>query len=166
MQQVNSRITELMEIVRQQEPEFARPIVTYYSNKQAAGQASYKGWEVRFNSVHLVENMESMLHETVAHEIAHLVVWHIWKFKGKPLPRPKPHGREWQRIMVQWFKVSPERQHNYSMANVNTKSQRRHAATCGCAGRTHQISTTRYHKIILKGQSYICNSCHTSLELT
>ena len=163
-QQVKDRIAELLEIVEGRVADFQPPAVHYYDNMVAAGRADYRKHRVELNIVHLRENPESMLRETVAHELAHLVTCHLWILDGRPQPRFKPHGSEWQHVMRNWFGVEPERTHNYDMTNVNHKKQDRWAATCGC--RTHGITTTKRNAMIFKGRTYRCTSCRVNIKLT
>lgn len=158
-QQVKERMQELLKIVAARHPTFRVPAVAYYDHKLAAGYADYRKHEVSFNTVHLRENLESMLHETVAHELAHLVCFHV---HGRSA---KAHGYEWQSIMRDWFNVEPSRLHDYDQSNVKAKRQDRWAATCAC-DKVHRISTTKRNSIIFKGIGYHCLICNQTITLT
>lgn len=160
MKEVEDRLTELMKMVEQNMPHGyvrQRPRVTYYDNKLYAGRADYRKHEIQINRVMLVENLEDMLYETVAHELAHLITFTLYGRKAAP------HGREWQHIMRSWFNVEPSRCHNYDTTNVKAKRQDRWEAKCDC--QTHRITTVLRNRIMM-GQGRRCITCHSLLHLT
>jgi len=157
-QKVDHRLGYLLAIVRQHLPDFKTPAMEYYDNKLASGSANYRTWTIRLNMVHLQENLESMLHETVAHEMAHLAAFAMHG-------RVKPHGAEWQRIMRSWFGVEPERTHDYDCSNVKARRQTRWEADCGCPD-SHKVSTAKRNKILFKNRSYRCLTCSQLIRLT
>ncbi len=160
-QLVENRLDELMLITDRRTHGFSLPDVQYYDNKLAAGTA-LGSTRIALNIVHLRENTDSMIHETVAHELAHLVVHHCWMLDGGP--KPKPHGREWQDVMLNWFGVTPETTHSYSDTNVKAKRQNRWEAVCDC--QAHAITTAKQMKIAMGERRYKCRSCGTLISLT
>lgn len=151
-------------------PGFPCPAVLFYDKRRAAGLAYLQRHMVGIHETLLVENFDSMIEETVAHEVAHLVVHWNWtqsrdkrRAAGMTDPmRPKPHGCEWQAVMRAVFKVEPQRTHSYDMANVQVRRQRRFAYACPC--RTHKVATVQHNKM-QRGRSFVCSSCRGSLTL-
>ena len=144
-------------------PFMPEPIVEFYSNKLAAGYAHYRPYKVSFNLPMLMENPESMLHETVAHELAHLVTWYRYSRDIAGQTRPRPHGHEWQYIMRDWFNVEPERCHNYDTSTTNARRQHRHRYLCSSGCVEHKISTTKAMKIAMGRRSYRCSRCKSTI---
>lgn len=152
-------------------PDFAGfpcPAVYFYDKRRAAGLANLRTHMVGIHETLLVENFDSMIHETVAHEVAHLVVHWRWRqrafdgatsrYVGK---RPAPHGCEWKAVMRRIFGVEPERTHAYDMSSVAVRRQRRWAYACPC--RTHKIPTARHNKISA-GKTFVCSACRGTLN--
>ena len=160
-QLVEDRLDELLLITDKRTHGFSLPSISYYDNKLSAGTA-LGSWKIELNMVMLRENTESMIHETVAHELAHCVVSHCWKLDGGP--RPKPHGREWRDVMINWFGVSPETTHSYDDTNVKAKRQNKWEAACSCT--MHHITTTKQMNIAMGKRRYKCRSCGDLISLT
>lgn len=162
---VMNRVVELCALVRARPgcAGFPVPDVYFYDKRRAAGLANLRTHQVGIHSTLLEENQESMLRETVAHEVAHLVVYWRWlNVTRMTTRRPQPHGCEWKAVMRGLFGVEPERTHSYDMANVAVRRQRRWAYACPC--RTHKIPTARHNKI-LAGRTFICSHCRGTLNL-
>ena len=160
-QQVEDRLDSLLTIVRTRTFDFKLPDIYYYDNQLSAGIA-HGSKRMGLNMVHLRENTDSMVHETVAHELAHLVVHHCWLLDGGA--KPKPHGPEWQDVMRNWFNVEPERTHDYDDTNVKAKRQNKWEAACSCT--VHAITTTKQMKMAMGQRRYKCRSCGTLISLT
>ena len=160
-QQVENRLDSLLTIVQARTFDFKLPDLYYYDNKLCAGEAR-GSTRMGLNMVHLRENTDSMIHETVAHELAHLVVYHCWLLDGGR--RPKPHGREWRDVMRNWFHVEPETTHSYDDTNVNAKRQNTWEAACSCT--VHHITTTKQMNIAMGKRRYKCRSCGDLISLT
>lgn len=159
-QRVDDRLTELLDKLG---PDVRRPRVTYYNNKLAAGRAVPLKNEIQLNAVLLAENQEDMLHETVAHELAHLYVYH--RVQAGAMPRSairRPHGREWQGVMRYKLGVEPSRTHAYDVGNVKARRQRRWKTKCAC--QVIEITTARKNKM-LRGAQYRCRACKVRIEL-
>jgi len=142
-------------------PALPEPELGYYDDRLAAGQAippTHRGepGTLKLNTVYLEEELAPMLEETIAHELAHLVVFHL-----HPRRRPPPHGRPWQAIMREWFGVEPECTHTFSTDRVRARRQRRWRYACGCG---HHWLTTVRHRRIMQGVRYCCRSCQGALR--
>jgi SprT protein len=135
-----------------------RPKISFDLNGRAAGTASRGENKLRFNLslAEHPENKERFLRQTVPHEVAHLAQDVL--FPSTARGWTKPHGREWQRIMVQAMGLPPERCHSYNTENI--KARRKHPGfpyKCGC--RTFIFSPIR-HKRAQSGKSYYsCPKC-------
>lgn len=166
MDAVLLRVAALSALVRTR-PGFAgfrTPDVYFYDKRRAAGLAHPMQHRVGFHATLLAENFDSMLRETVAHEVAHIVVYWKWRVVASMgARRPQPHGCEWRAVMSGLFNVEPERTHSYDMGNVAVRRQRRWAYACGC--RAHSVTTSR-HNAIGGGRTFICRACRSPLKFT
>lgn len=113
---------------------------------------------IRYNEIIFSSYFDESLNNTVAHEVAHYVVYA--RSRGR---RPKPHGKEWKSIMS-LFGVTPEVTSKYDISFLPLKQQQRYAYRCACM--THQLSTTRHNKVIKKMAVYHCKKCKQSLKLS
>ena len=84
------------------------PEVVFDLRGQAAGQANYLKNKIRFNRDLLEKFTDEFVSQTVPHEFAHLVAY------AKFGRRIKPHGSEWQSVMVA-LGVKPVRTHNFEV---------------------------------------------------
>lgn len=162
---VDDRIAELVTIARERAGfEIRTPVVYYYDGTLTAGYAKYSKNSVGLHATFLRENTRNMIEETVAHEVAHLVVFQLW-IAGRitEKQRRRAHGPVWRGIMRNWFAVTPERCHNFSTENVTVRRQRRWEARCEC--RSFWLSTTVRNKM-RRGQKRHCVKCRSSVYLT
>ena len=139
----------------------ARPGLRLFDDRLDAGRAlppspAHPEGMIELNAVYLQQAREAMLEETVAHELAHLLVFHL-----SPRRRQPPHGKLWRDIMQQWFGVKPERTHRFPTAGVRSRRQRRWAYRCACSA--HELSTVRHHRV-QRGTVYLCRRCHEALQ--
>lgn len=125
------------------------PTLRYFHRREEAGRAWLNENVIELNGVLLTQHADVMLHETLAHELAHLIVHQLHR-------RARAHGREWQRVMRDWLGVEPERTHALDVSVIPVRRQRRFAYRCGC--RTHELTTVRHNRA-LRGQKYLCVRC-------
>jgi len=111
---------------------------------------------IRYNEIIFSSYFEDSVINTVAHEVAHYVVYSIHKWKSV-----KPHGAEWKSIMS-LFEVSPEVTSKYEISSLPLKRQRHHDYKCQCM--KHQLTTTRHNKIQNKKTTYHCKKCMQPLK--
>lgn len=128
------------------------PAVNFNQRGKIAGTAHLQKWELRFNPVLLAENPDAFLNEVVAHEVAHLVVF-------KHFGRVRPHGREWQIIMKEVFKVTPKTTHNFDVSSVTGTMFIYH---CPCS--EYPLTIRRHNKINRGQASYHCRKCKHPLQ--
>ena len=129
---------------------FARPNISFRQRGKIAGSARLQGNELRFHPLLLQQNSEHFIEHVVPHEISHLLTW-------QRHGRVAPHGREWQRIMVEVFDLPPLRTHNY---DTSALGQREFAYQCGCGP---VMLSIRRHNKVLRGTLYQCRRCKQSL---
>lgn len=110
--------------------------------------------EVAFNLTLAKENPDSF-HETVCHEVAHLVT-------KKVFPRAKQaHGPEFKHVDLM-MGGRGTRCHSYDTSNAKREVTRTYVVyTCNCM--EHDI-TPRTHQKITMGAGYRCRKCRTSLS--
>ena len=132
------------------------PEVRFDLRGKAAGQvrlAQGKIWQIRYNRLLLAREPDAYLIQTVPHEVAHLVAFAI---HGQ---RIRPHGREWQ-VVMRHFGAEPRRCHDFAVDDLAARRLRRFDYHCAC--RTHQLTSTRHHRI-QAGQRYTCVACQALL---
>lgn len=142
------------------------PELRFFDHRLDAGRAlpparRGEAGVIELNSIYLRAHPAEMLDETLAHELAHLVVFHLSAQRRLRRRDVRPHGPLWQRIMREWFRVTPERTHSFDAAGIRVRRQRRWRYRCDC--RTHALSTVR-HRRAEDGARYLCRACGAALE--
>ncbi|MBB1425934.1 SprT family zinc-dependent metalloprotease [Shewanella sp. SG44-2] len=131
--------------------QFPRPSVDFSLRGKSAGTAHLQTNKLRFNPVLLAENHDIFINEVVPHEISHLLCFHLF---GKV----KPHGKEWQSVMLTTFKITPKTTHQL---NTQSVSGQQFEYFCGCGSIN---LTIRRHNRIVRGQTqYRCRHCQQTL---
>lgn len=133
---------------------FKVPELDFSLRGLCAGQALPTTWELRFNLDIYDKQPKAFLEEVPAHEVAHLIAYKLY---GRKI---RPHGKEWQAIMMQVFEVNPKARHQ--LEATPTRQERKFAYRCDC--QEHQIGIRRHNKIIKKGMVYRCSRCHSQLR--
>jgi len=131
---------------------FPRPSVHFTLRGKSAGTAHLQANKLRFNPVLLVENPDIFLIEVVPHEISHLVCFQIF---GKV----KPHGKEWQSLMLAIFKLSPKTTHQLDTQSVSGQ-QFEYFCDCGSV----MLTIRRHNRIIREQTQYRCRHCQQTLS--
>ena len=133
------------------QPHWPQPLLSFTQRGKAAGTAHLQRWEIRLNPVLLADHPELFLHEVIAHELAHLLVF-------ARHGRVAPHGKPWQAMMRQVFALEPRVTHRLDTSKLQGPQ---FAYRCAC--REHLLSVRRHHKV-LRGQSrYLCRHCGSPL---
>lgn len=112
---------------------------------------------LRINLQLLAENLDDYLSQTIAHEVAHLVVY--WTARKKRL-QPRPHGTEWRSVMRECFGLEPKRCHSYRTSPARVVP-RPFLYTCSC--REHRLTSIMHNKIGRNCQA-LCKACRTPLQ--
>ncbi|WP_435532909.1 SprT family zinc-dependent metalloprotease [Vibrio marisflavi] len=134
--------------------QFQIPEVSYRLRGKAAGKALLLNNQIRLNPILLMENQQAFLDEVIPHEIAHLIAFHHFG-------RVKPHGKEWQHIMLDVFQVTPSTTHCFNIQSVQGKT---FEYSCGCS--TFTLTIRRHNKVLRKQASYSCKKCTKVLKYT
>ena len=139
----------------------APPRLRFDLRGAAAGQfrGGPDGAELRFNKQLFALYFDDNLEHTVAHEVAHHVVFELHGRNSKKR-RVRPHGREWRALMT-LFGVPAEVRHSYDLSGIAVRRERRVLYACGC--REHSI-TLRTHRKMARGQQRACTRCGQELR--
>lgn len=130
---------------------FAMPEVNYELRGIKAGVAYLQKNEIKFNRTLLLENADEFIRQVVPHELAHLIVYQMFG-------RVKPHGKEWQLVMNEIFKLSADTCHQFDIKNVQGET-----FEYRCACQTHFLSTRRHNRIVREKIEYLCRKCKGKL---
>lgn len=123
------------------------PTISFDLTGTTAGKAFLQSLHVQLNAVLLSENIASFESDTIPHELAHLIVFHLKGSRGG-------HGPEWKSAM-QRLGVDPSRTHNYDVTNSRT-TKVISGYTCGCG--VLDVSP-RLHERIRRGAQVTCRKC-------
>lgn len=120
------------------------PRVTYDVRGTCGGKANFGNWQVKFNPILLMENVDDFLARTVPHELAHLITDQVYPHAHQPgfkvvgygaVRRKKrsPHGSEWQSVMRVLGISDPTRCHSYDVTRAAVRKKNRYVYICsGC----------------------------------
>jgi SprT protein len=112
----------------------------------------YGGPCIRLNRELLQRHPAHMLEQVLPHEVAHYVVWVLYR------RRTRPHGREWRAVM-QHFGRPAEVSHRLDVRPA--RRVRKLPFACGCALPQH-YSAVIYRRH-LAGTRYYCRRCKQRL---
>ncbi|QLF94516.1 SprT family zinc-dependent metalloprotease [Pseudomonas sp. ABC1] len=132
---------------------FTRPEVSLKLRGQKAGVAHLHDNLLRFNRQLYLENSEHFLRQTVPHEVAHLIAHQLFG------PGIKPHGEEWQQIMLGVYELPPDRCHSYAVKRTPATC---YIYNCNCPSRDFAFTAQR-HALVAKGRRYLCRTCKAQL---
>ena len=132
---------------------FTRPAYLFNQRGRSAGSAHLQKNLIKFNPVLYQQNKAIFIEHVVAHEIAHLITYQLFG-------RVKPHGKEWQNIMRQVFKLPANTTHQLDITDVQGK-----LFTYRCLCSEYQL-TIRRHNNIRKGTIYQCRKCKSPLTIS
>ena len=121
-----------------------------------AGKAHLQRWHLQFNAILLRGNQEHFLLQTVGHEVAHLVVWALYR------ARVKPHGTEWKTVM-RTFELETRATHDYDVSMLR-RTRSPFVYRCACPGELH-LGSLR-HTRVGRGVTYLCRRCHTPIAFS
>jgi SprT protein len=112
---------------------------------------------IRFNPWLFAKYPEDSWKNTLPHEVAHYLADCLYGLRSI-----RPHGKEWQRIMLD-LGAKPIVRANYDLTGVPTRNMRSYAYYCQC--RKVSLSRHRHNKIIRGLQRYRCRDCAAELVL-
>jgi SprT protein len=134
------------------EQNFRLPKISFNQRGKIAGCARLQTNELRFNPVLLSDNIDAFLEEVVPHEVCHLLAYKLF---GKV----RPHGKEWQNLMLELFGVKGQTYHQMDVTKVKGKS---YSYRCGCG--PIELGIRRHNKVLKGQQIYICIKCRGPLR--
>jgi len=153
-QAVTERVNGLLaDAARAFQTDFAEPEILFNQRGAIAGSARLQRWQLRFQPQLLLANYAAFERQIIPHEVAHLVVY-------QQFGEVRPHGGEWQSVMIKLFDAEPARTHRLSAEGVAGRS---FSYRCGCP-EPHQLSIRRHNRIINQGASYRCRRCGEQLS--
>lgn len=129
------------------------PTISFDLVGATAGKAFQERRHVQLNAVLLQENLEEFEAQVIPHELAHLLVHHLYGFSGG-------HGDEWKHTMRR-LGLSPERTHKMDVSNSRTVARVK-GYICGCG--PHEVSVTLHNKLQRRGAKATCNKCRKVLR--
>jgi SprT protein len=161
--------TAVMDCVLMAEKRFGKgipiPEIRYDLVGGSAGQAVYdrRGnvkHTIRINPILLNENESYVILQTVPHEMAHVVVHHLYDDLGISV---KGHGSEWKRIMY-LFGLEPHRCHQLDISSIRAvRKQSTYRFTCSCVGKVFELSKNKYTRWA-NGTAYRCPRCREQIR--
>ncbi|MGL6176731.1 MAG: SprT family zinc-dependent metalloprotease [Vibrionaceae bacterium] len=136
------------------------PSVRFNLRGTTAGIAKAHLWQLCFNPILLEKNAQAFLHEVVAHEVSHLLVYALFG-QSHAQKRLKPHGKEWQTIMRELFALRPRATHSFDVSFIAGVS-RRFVYRCACDD--FLLTAYRHNRIQKQKTQYLCKKCHEVLN--
>lgn len=130
---------------------FKRSTCNFKQKGKAAGTAHLQKNEIRFNHFMYQQDPEAFINTVVPHEVAHILVFQIY---GGTV---KPHGKEWQAVMMRVYGITPDRTHTFDTPPPKEAYQYH----CEC--QQHDFTKQR-HTRVLRGVQYICKNCKSTLQ--
>ncbi|MBK1735993.1 hypothetical protein CKO15_12045 [Halorhodospira abdelmalekii] len=129
------------------------PAVTWLERGSRAGCADVKNWTVTFNRPMLArtDGYQTILPETVVHELAHLVAYALYGTCG--------HDPAWRSVMER-AGFTPKRTHDLDITGL-PGVQRRWRYRCSCGD--VYVTTTRHNRIQRGANIYYCTRCREPL---
>ncbi|ETX11483.1 SprT protein [Marinomonas ushuaiensis DSM 15871] len=130
---------------------FKRSSCNFKQRGRAAGTAHLQKNEIRFNYFMYQQDPEIFISTVVPHEVAHIIVFQIYG------GNVKPHGKEWQAVMMKVYGIKPDRTHTFDTPVPKETYQ----YYCEC--QEHNFTKQR-HTRSLRGTQYICKNCKSTLQ--
>ncbi len=130
---------------------FRFPKVDYDVRGKTAGYAYDDQYRVSFNSVLLMENLDTFIdgrsgRGTVTHEVAHLIDGIVYPQTRSSWRRKRSvHGPTWKRIM-RLLGATPSRCHSYDTTNSTVRRKAKHVYTCNSCGNQMKLGPVRHKK--------------------
>ncbi|HDZ57394.1 MAG TPA: SprT family zinc-dependent metalloprotease [Pseudomonas xinjiangensis] len=135
---------------------FERPTVTLDLKGQRAGVAYLNRNLLRFNGQMYQDHSDDFLKQTVPHEVAHLIAHALYG------GRIRPHGSQWQALMIELFGLPAKRCHDYPVPEGRRRTN--YVYQCSCPGPVP--FTAQRHAWVGRGRRYQCRRCGTILQFT
>ena len=151
---VVTRILECYSLAEKQLNQvFPKPEISFKLRGKSAGTAHLHQNRLRFNATLLTENQDAFINQVIPHEICHLLAYQMY---GKV----KPHGPQWQALMIHIFTLPPSTTHSMNTLSVEGI---KFSYQCDCG--PVQLSIRRHNKVIRGETKYRCRHCKKELML-
>ena len=131
---------------------FRFPTVDYDVRGKTAGYAYDHTYRVSFNSILLMENLDTFIdgrtgRGTVTHEVAHLIDGIVYPQtrRGGWGRKRSIHGPTWKRIM-RLLGAKPSRCHSYDTTNSTVRRKAKHVYTCNSCSKQMSLGPIRHKK--------------------
>jgi len=131
---------------------FRFPTVDYDVRGKTAGYAYDHTYRVSFNSILLMENLDTFIdgrtgRGTVTHEVAHLIDGIVYPQtrRGGWGRKRSIHGPTWKRIM-RLLGAKPSRCHSYDTSNSTVRRKAKHVYSCNGCGKHMTLGPVRHKK--------------------
>ncbi|NKF49283.1 SprT family zinc-dependent metalloprotease [Shewanella sp. WXL01] len=134
--------------------QFPRPELALTLRGKSAGTAHLQLNKIRLNPVLLKENFDAFIEHVIPHEVSHLLAYQLY---GKV----RPHGREWQSIMLKVFGQQPSTTHQLDIRSVQGKMFN---YQCGCG--VVPLTIRRHNKVVRGETKYRCRRCSETLAIS
>jgi len=158
--EVQQAVRKYIEIANQKyNKQFIIPVVRFDLRGRNGGEAVLKENVIRVNQVLCAENFQEYLKQTIGHEVAHLIVYQIYKDRYLT-QQVKPHGIEWKMVMSK-FGLSADRCHQYDTTNSKVRNTVKYQFSCNC--KVHEVGP-KINANIASGKVYWCKSCSGGLK--
>ena len=123
------------------------PMVEFKKLGRTAGYAMPIKWMVQYNDTLAAENFEEFK-QTVIHEVAHLVDYHLHGVQRSYNGRRVVHGKTFKQIMVR-LGAKPDTYHSYDTTSVERKSGSRNKYVwVNTAGQEMKLGVIRHNRMV------------------
>lgn len=140
---------------------FRKPTVLFTKRGTTAGTANYVRYEVNFNPILLVENVEAFIARTVPHEMAHLIdhTLHPENFESTvrmtrtgrwKRTKRDVHGRTFKEIMSV-MGADGSRCHSFDTTRARVRTKAKHLWVCNHCQATMTLGPGRHKKMLAAG---------------
>ena len=130
------------------------PKIGFFSRGRKGGTAHYEKHMAEFNEILAKENPNEF-HNTIKHEIAHLVSFRMYGERGKG------HGKLFKSVFVQ-LGGNGKRTHSYKTSHLKQKyTSRRYEYSCKCHGRVFWLSQRKHTQLQNDSKRWYCKTCRT-----
>jgi SprT protein len=159
--EVETKILEVMDFLQKQFPNTILKLPNYSFHRlgTSAGRAFCLDNHIKLNIDYFAKYHKDMIEQTIPHEIAHVVSYQLYGYKGLG------HNNYWKHVMRKMapLGVIVSRCHTYDVKDACLrKVNKPHKYVCKCKDPVHNLTNLKHNKI-LRGARYTCMKCKTHL---
>lgn len=130
------------------------PAIELINRGTKGGSAHYHKHVVKFHEILAKENPNEF-HNTIKHEIAHLIAFRMYGEKGKG------HGKLFKSVFIK-LGGNGKRTHSYKTSHLKQKyTCRRYEYSCKCPGKFFWLSQQKHNQLVSNKKQWFCRKCHT-----